>query len=115
MRSLTRIGLALVPWWLGACAGVATPGAGPAHPDALDAQAAVPPAAWSSPLAGYRAAGEVQPIDWKAANDTVTRIGGWRTYAREAAASAPSATPAPAASSPMPAMPGHPHHGGSAR
>lgn len=112
MRSVFRVGLACAPWLLGGCALVAAPGVGsassPSQPGPLDAQTPVPPAAWSSPLATYRAAGAVDPIDWKAANDTVTRIGGWRTYAREA--SAPAS--APAAS--MPAMPGH-HHGGGAR
>ena len=34
-------------------------------------------------------AADVAPGDWKAANDTVRRIGGWKAYAREAAASEP--------------------------
>ena len=64
--------------------------ADPAH-----AQAAVPRAAYRSAFDSYRRHAEPAPIAWKEANDTVTRIGGWRAYAREAAE--PSA---PAASTP---------------
>jgi len=49
----------------------------------------------SSAFTGYRRQAEPAPIGWRDANDTVTRIGGWRAYAREAAE--PSA---PAASTP---------------
>ena len=47
--------------------------------------AAVPRAVHSSAFAGSRRHAEPAPIAWRDANDTVTRIGGWRTYAREAA------------------------------
>lgn len=65
-------------------------------PDALNAQAAVPPLRHESAFTGYRRHTEATPIDWKDANDTVTRIGGWRAYAREAtlpAAAPPKAKP----------------------
>jgi hypothetical protein len=67
--------------------------AGPssAKPDPLDAQAAVPALVHSSALAAYRRHADAVPIAWKQANDTVTRIGGWRAYAREASAPAPAA------------------------
>jgi hypothetical protein len=63
------------------------------RPDPLDARAAVPPAAYRSALAGYRNAASTpaSAIGWKQANDEVARIGGWRAYAREAAASEPAA------------------------
>jgi hypothetical protein len=63
------------------------------RPDPLDARAAVPPATHRSALAGYRSAASTPAttIGWKQANDEVARIGGWRAYAREAAASAPAA------------------------
>ena len=72
--------------------------------DPLDAQSRVPPATHVSSLAGYRRLGDERPIAWKEANETVSRIGGWRAYAREAqqpapAASAPAARPTPAAAS----------------
>lgn len=67
-----------------------------ARPDPLDARAVVPPATYRSALAGYRSAASTPApaIGWKQANDEVTRIGGWRAYAREAAASEPAAAPA---------------------
>jgi hypothetical protein len=61
----------------------------PARPDPADARAAVAPLAHRSALADYRKAA-APPTAWRDANDTVERIGGWRAYAREAAASAPS-------------------------
>jgi len=67
--------------------------------DPADAQAPVPPLRHVSALAGYRRHSQAAPIAWPQANDTVTRIGGWRSYAREAAA--PGAAPAaPARKSP---------------
>lgn len=71
----------------------ATPGG---RPDPLNPQAAVPPVLHRPALAGYRAAGELKLGSWREANDTVTRIGGWRVYAREAA----GLDPAPASSAP---------------
>lgn len=83
-----------------------------ARPDPLDAQARVPAAVHSSALAGYRRLGDDRRVDWKEANETVNRIGGWRAYAREAqqpdpAASAPAGSPRPA-----PAASAAPAHGG---
>ena len=63
--------------------------------DPLDAKAAVPPVTHRSSLAAYRAGGDTPAVPWRQANDTVTRIGGWRAYAREAAAAdAPASAPA---------------------
>ncbi len=71
----------------------------PRSADPLNPRAAVPPPAYRSALHGYRTWAEVQATPWRAANDEVARIGGWRAYAREAQASAPTPTPAhPAAS-----------------
>lgn len=102
----------------------ATPGG---RPDPLNPQAAVPPVLHRPALAGYRPAGELKLGSWREANDTVTRIGGWRVYAREAAgldpapaspASAPVSAPASAPATAAPASvarpasaPGHHHHG----
>ena len=83
----------------GAPADAQTPAAPAAPPHATDpanAQAAVPRAVHRSALAGYRRQTEPAPIPWKEANDTVTRIGGWRTYAREAAEPSATAASAPA-------------------
>lgn len=70
----------------------------PPRPDPLDPGAMVPRAVHNSPLAGYRRPGDAAAGDWRAVNDAVARIGGWRAYAREAsrpepAASAPAAAP----------------------
>lgn len=56
-----------------------TPGADP-----LDAQAKVPRAAHASSLAQYRRMTDEKVGSWREANDNVGRIGGWRTYLREA-------------------------------
>lgn len=81
------------------------------RPDPLNAQTEVPPAVHQPAFAAYRAAAEPQVGSWKAANDTVTRIGGWRAYAREAAAPAP-AVAAPAAAGAASRSPaGHHGHG----
>ncbi len=74
-----------------------------------DASASVPPARHVSALAGYRRHADESVASWRAANDQVKRIGGWRSYAREAAAasaSAPAAAPKPA---PLPHAPAHRH------
>lgn len=85
------------------------------RPDPLDPKAAVPALRYESAIASYRRPGDEKPVTWREANDTVTRIGGWRTYLREAQqADVPaSAPPAPKptggpVSPPMPA--GHGHH-----
>ena len=77
----------------------AVPAAGRADP--MDPQAAVPAVSHASAFATYRAVGDGQVGNWQEANRTVARIGGWRAYAREAAAPAPA--PAPAAPAPAPA------------
>jgi hypothetical protein len=84
--------------------------------DPLNAAEAVPPIQHRSAIANYRRHAE-QPVgSWREANDTVTRIGGWRAYAREAnQPEAPAATPAPAApaaSSPAAAKPAPAGHAG---
>lgn len=62
--------------------------------DPLDAKARVAPLTHRSAFAAYRGHDDVKPVPWREANDTVGRIGGWRAYAREAAASEPpAATP----------------------
>lgn len=84
--------------------------------DPLDARSPVPAATHVSSLAGYRRLGDDRPIGWKEANETVSRIGGWRAYAREAqqpapAASAPAGRAAPpVAPADVPARGGHHRH-----
>lgn len=121
MNLSTHHGLLLAAW-LAASPQVhaqADPKAG--KPDPADSTAVVPATTYSSPLARYRPAGEIKAGSWQEVNETVTRIGGWRAYAREAsqpepAAQREAARPAPAAApAPAPAasgpMPGHGAHG----
>lgn len=96
------------------------PGHGPARAqtvvraDPLDPAAPVPPLLWRSPLTAYPAWRDEPVVDWRAANDAVGRVGGWRAYAREAAearASAPggvSSTPVAPSAAPVPARPAAP-------
>ena len=70
------------------------------QPDPLDPQAKVPALVYTSSFSAYRRLGEDKPLSWREANDTVTRIGGWRVYTREAQQAEPVAAPASAASQP---------------
>lgn len=76
-----------------------------ARRDPLDAKTSVPPVDYRSSLVPSRPAAADKPVTWREANDTVTRIGGWRTYAREAQ------QPVPAPTAPTPAAPASTPHG----
>lgn len=95
-----------------------SPGAVPASPrtaklDPLDPLAPVPVLRHESRLKPSLSAAEETRVSWREANDTVTRIGGWRVYLREAqlpeapaGSTTPAAAPAPsapAAAAPQPA------------
>ncbi len=55
--------------------------------DPLDARAATAPLVHRSAFAGYKKwLADSPPVAWREANDAVLGIGGWRAYAREAAA-----------------------------
>ena len=79
-----------------------------ARADPLSAEAGVPAVRHESAFTQYRRLSDVPVGSWRDANDTVGRIGGWRTYAREARTPEAAAPPAGAASTPsvMPAQPG---------
>ncbi len=82
-----------------------------AQADPADAKAAVPPVIYRSSFNQYRPLGDEKVGNWKAANDKVHQIGGWRAYAKEARepdVAAPAEKPAaPAAPKPAP----DPHSG----
>ena len=59
------------------------------------ARAAQPPPAWRSAFEGYQPFSEEKTASWPQANEAVLRAGGWRSYAREAAAPASVGVPAP--------------------
>jgi len=81
----------------------ATAGAQTSAPAAADPQAASGTAdpGYRSPFEAYQRFTQEQVGSWKAANDNVGRIGGWRQYAKEARPSAAS-TPSEAAGSGRP-------------
>lgn len=53
-------------------------------PAVADGPAAAAPAPFTSAFEGYRAYSDDKMTNWKAANDEVARIGGWREYAKQA-------------------------------
>jgi hypothetical protein len=66
-----------------------------AHPDPKDVEAPVPAAQYRSAMSGYRPWRDQAVGDWRALNDNVGRIGGWRTYLRQAHEPEPTPQPAP--------------------
>ncbi len=76
-------------------AGHDAPTAGRASP--LDARVDVPAVTYESAFARYRPHADQALRPWKDANDNVGRIGGWRSYAREAAQEEPAVAPGPKA------------------
>ena len=74
------------------------------------------PLQFESVLARYKPMTDQKLGSWRDANDTVTRIGGWRTYLKESQQldAAPTVAPANAASQstlPMAPTPANPHSG----
>ncbi len=55
---------------------------------------------YTSPVADYQSFVDEKITSWKAANDKVGQIGGWRAYAKEA--QQPENTPAPKVMTPEP-------------
>ncbi len=78
-------------------------GASIAAPDPTDEKNTVPPVLYQSPFRDYKPLGEDKAIPWKAANDEVGRIGGWRAYAKQAQDAAASVKPVTAADPATPA------------
>ncbi len=86
----------------------------------MNPKAQVPALRYESAFAQFRRVGGDQPLAWREANDAVARIGGWRTYAREAQQPDAAATPvpgpvpatAPASAPAAVARPAPPAHGG---
>ena len=78
--------------------------------------AAATPLKFESTMLRYKPMTDQKLGSWRDANDTVTRIGGWRTYLKEA--QTPDArTTTPAAAPAAPAMPAvaNPHAGHGAK
>lgn len=71
--------------------------AAPASP--LDVNAKVPGFVHQSAFKDFRRITDEPVGSWRAANETVNRVGGWRAYAREAQS---PAAPSPSTQSPSP-------------
>jgi hypothetical protein len=54
------------------------------RPDPADPEAAVAPLVYRSAFDGYRKHADEKVDSWKAVNDNVGRVGGWRAYLKEA-------------------------------
>lgn len=96
----------LLPWTMALLAGSAM-----AQTTAEQTPPPAPPVqlTYTSPLNGYQAYADQPVQSWREANDNVGRIGGWRTYAKEARTAEPAKETSPSS----PAHEGH--HGGSKR
>ena len=68
----------------------------PAPPDLAASAVGATPAPFKSAFEGYQTYSDDKMTNWRAANDEVARIGGWREYAKQAQALEvkPLATPA---------------------
>lgn len=84
-------------------AGAQTPATVQAKPVAPAAADALAP--YRSALDGYQRYTEEKTVDWKQANDTAARIGGWREYARQASQQPVPDVSAPPDSGAAPAKP----------
>lgn len=80
------------PLICGALLAALSAAAAPPPADPADPKAPVPELRPPSALAGYRRLADPPPLTWREANDRVTRIGGWRSYLREAQAPEPAAS-----------------------
>lgn len=56
----------------------------PVPPDSAAPNVAASPTALKSAFEGYQAYSDDKMTNWRAANDEVARIGGWREYAKQA-------------------------------
>lgn len=93
MFQTTRTAFAVALITMTAAAGAQTTAAARADRQAASGAADL---GYQSPFDGYRRFTQEQVGSWKAANDNVGRIGGWREYAKEAHAPA-GAPPKPQA------------------
>lgn len=99
VRLLLRLALPLAALWLShaLAAPPPPPPASTPKPQPTDAQASVPAQRHDSALKRYTPAAPLEVADWLQSNQNVARIGGWRAYAREAAAAPPASAASAAA------------------
>ena len=73
--------ISVLPLWATAAIGQTSAAASPAFPPTPMTEAA--PAPFRSAFEGYQPYTDEKIINWKEANDSTGRIGGWRAYAKE--------------------------------
>ena len=82
------------------------------HTAGAAASVVAPPLTFESTLSRYKPMTDQKLGSWREANDTVTRIGGWRTYLKEAQMpDAKTTTPASAPATPAIPAVANPHAG----
>ena len=96
----------VLPVWTSFAHGQTTATSVPAAKATNAAPAA--PATYRSALEAYQPFTDEKIVNWKEANDQVSRIGGWRAYAKQAQQPQPSQTPDVAAKPAPPARPAKP-------
>ena len=80
--SLAAVALGALPFFVNVARAQTTTTPAPSTlPSAITAGA---PVAYRSAMEGYKSYTDEKTIDWKEANDSTGRIGGWREYAKEA-------------------------------
>ncbi len=97
------------------------------RPDPADPKLGVSAIRYESPFAGYRAFTDEKVLSWRAANELVLKLGGWRAFAQDKVPDVPPLTapaadavpqgarptePAPAKPAPAPAKPAPGGHSG---
>lgn len=95
LASLAVPAVSVAAFW--ATVAVAQPKPTPSPtPSVAPRMSEVVPAGFQSVLERYKPYTDEEIVNWKAANDTVAQIGGWRAYAKEAAQTSPAQDPKPA-------------------
>jgi hypothetical protein len=66
---------------------------------------------FDSAFKGYQPLRDEKMVEWKASNEVVTRIGGWREYAKQTQGAVPQTQPAEKTGTPSDMPPANPHAG----
>lgn len=80
-HAAVRLAVMALPLWT--CSANAQ-GPAPSTSSSPQTMTETAPAAFRSALEGYQPYTDEKTVNWKEANDTAGRIGGWREYAKEA-------------------------------
>lgn len=89
-NAAVRLAVMALPLWT--CSANAQ-GPAPSTSSSPQTMTQTAPAAFRSALEGYQPYTDEKTVNWKEANDTAGRIGGWREYAKEASQPASGAKP----------------------